>query len=1554
MPRKAKMPRLSPSFLTQEDAAYWVHSKIPDKPDKEYGSVIVRLPDGLFAATQPVPGQVNRFDFSTLIEVDASGKYVQPKGYTCVANVHSHPPAHDQIRNANPGQDELTLRLFISFFSDLDFMADVGAKRFFASAYLSGPDGTLLKYSPSDSKEELAYYRWLEAGAPQGDPAGVYGVANVIRKVASVGELEVIVSNADWGNSVGKVPADWRPGTDLSKGAVTAPALMTRVCSSAAQAVLAALKKRTAQTSGLVLKQLATEHYVATQARTAGRSSWDPEHFFPRGADGQLQLPAGYALEGFYYASRQDPAKLPRLQPWLYEGFFTPEEMALAIACHAKSKPLSAPDRPLSLYMQAMDSALLKYGFSGSEIEATLSVENPDGSIGDAGLHARMLAGTLRPREFISVLALGGRLEVLRGSPLWASIGPVGLDWVPFAGFALPALGPAFLSADDAARYIHERIGSQRDRRYAGYIFQRIDQRFVPTEPLVGSMEKLVLGQLYPRDLKGNPVFPEDHLLQARYVSHEALSMLDPATVERLKWSRQEAALSLQMFSVEEMRRVLFDEIPLYLSGAKQSLISFAPFTASSTQELVTRLGTKKLPGPLAIALDSGALRPVDFIREQAAAGRLTTLLDSDFWGPRGQISPSWSVPSVPSVPWGWKRPEHVAFGAIFPSADAAAEDRYARDARLHDQERAWFGFILKHQDRDEYVATELVPVIEERNNVFQLKGVFGIRTTPPWYQYPEGFNRHAAFYSRQRVKHPSGKPRAWLAEHFITLDDLYIAGYYSRRRPVTESDKPIPLYMSTQDGALLKYVKRKNSKLFDEDTPQMSLEEIKANLNSGKLLPAEFVRVVANSGKLKVLRTSMCWDRALPVGLDWQPYMNLQRRWLGALFHSSDDAAVDARSRIPEGANTLYGGLLLKRADGLYLATDPIEVSREDFDASEIYPDAAMIAGLFPAGCRVTGRYRSRVPRELAVVLSEIEKQTYMNMLSVDTLYTAFARPSESALDEYLFGPDGSLIRYRTGLLSRLRADLSNALTGYKNLPDDLNGQTIKHLIHRGDLKPSVWVDSLTRSGYLQVVTGSRLWGPPGPVKEWAPYPAADTMLDYARADVYPVCSPAFVQADAAARYAHQACGHRTAQTFGCILWSRWSSLFIASRPIEVQHSSLALDRIFPQATLISGFALDALYLSAQAPAEGAMQDDGQQHFFSPTDVRHLCSRANTHQGYKPVYFSCADGALLRFEMAPFEPGVFYDRAGQIELRRNSFASLEQATNDERDIAKGTFDFPGYVRRMARAGKLDVIETSAYWSRHGKVDEHWQPRLPDVSSDERWRAKPVPPMGPIFHSADDAARYVQHRAGSAYTSKTGYESATLARVTLNRFVALEPVAYTGEGDSPLLRLFRTVKDPSITWRNPAAQFPEGYALMACHQLYLSGNTALVPDTEKVYANFASVHQVYLHTHALKNKGFQIRDYYYSTLHGVLLRYTPLYTKAEESLLLTEPAEFKGGRWVARLTPDQFISRIVELGDFRVLLAGEYWRQTGRLGAQWRIRRQQSPSLGIMRHRDEL
>lgn len=392
----------------------------------------------------------------------------------------------------------------------------------------------------------------------------------------------------------------------------------------------------------------------------------------------------------------------------------------------------------------------------------------------------------------------------------------------------------------------------------------------------------------------------------------------------------------------------------------------------------------------------------------------------------------------------------------------------------------------------------------------------------------------------------------------------------------------------------------------------------------------------------------------------------------------------------------------------------------------------------------------------------------------------------------------------------------------------------------------------------------------------------------------------------------------------------------------LEAEGSNFAYDRVFLDGLLPYHYDVQGLYVCAEkSPAN--LPDEDHRHFFSPMDVRHARVRADTPQGFKPIYFSCADGALLKFKLDSFDSfdsELSLDKFGQVELRPNPFASLEQAQSDQRDIASGVFKLSSYIQRMAKAGNLEVLITSPYWSSQGKVSPDWKPRMAPAAS-----AGSVLALGPIFHHVDDAARYVQLRTGGPDDKGTGYESAILTHSSGTSFVPLEPLEIPENTDQVLERVFRTT---------PAPQFPDGYKLVATHRLYQSGNSRVADDPDSVHDSFISSSLLHAHTYGPKAKGFAISDHYYSSPHRALLRYTPVYSTAEEALLLTQQISFSDGHWVTHLSAGEFISRLAGFGHLRVVAAGGYWQQTGRVGADWRIGRQQKSEDSTVRTRDEL
>lgn len=1524
-------PALGPAFINPDDAAYWAHLQIGNKRDIEYGGVIVkRLADGRYLATQPHPGGSRSFDVRSILSTDSQDSPLFPDGFSCYAIYHSHD-------RASEGE-----KLYKNIFSKQDQYL-ILRWRFFARAhYLSGPSGSLLKYTASGTAAEDAYLALLHESVTK-------GVRIEGSRFAEVGDLRLLVTSPVWGVARGKIIIT---GTSADRPFPTTALtdqqpFFTQVFDQSAKAVDAVLGIAGAKSNGgcmgFILKAVGKDEYVATLPVAALAPLFSPTELFPSRANGGPKLPSNFRIDGIYYRSLPMPAQQPAKQAWLYENFFSPAELAAAIAQSRKDTYLQDGQRGLTLYMRARDNALLSYKCSRSESETELSVIRSDGIVEDGGTQARLMVGTLTTRDFVLQVAKAGELLVVQPGKVWDRLGVVGLDSAPFATFQWPVLSPVFLSADDAARYVHARIANKRDREYGGYIFQRKDQRFVASEPMESVASSLAYGLFYPTDNRGLSIFPEDHVLHARYGSHKALSMIDSAKVEALNWSRQEADVSAQMFRDEEIKEIILRDLPVYLSAAEHSFIMFKPGSPQAQEPLRQRLSTKNSTGKIALELENGTIKPSDVVKELAAAGDLRVVISSDLWGAVGNVSAQWA-PFLAKNPR--EVPRQVAFGAIFSSADEAAEDMDSRGSGSYDTEQTSFGFILKHKDKEEYIATEFVPVSGVRDKLFSLTSLFGISRQGS-YSFPPGFELDAYFYSKRGIEgYPAG-PKTWLKQYFIDPMDLYVVVYNAQRRSVIRPDRVCPVYISTLEGALLKYLPRPATKLFDNDTPNMGLEVIQSNLANGALTPTDFVRVVAKSGQLSVLRSSLCWDRKGAVDTHWFRYMNLQRRPLSPAFLTADDAARYVRAQLFARRDNAYGGLILRRPDGFYLATEPVPVPREDFDFSWIFRDESTITGQFPAGGEIVARYRSRTQKELPFLLSQTEKQVYLNMLSPKTLRTAFGRRRDR-IDEYLIGPDGSLIRYLPDVFTIGVFDMERNLVDYHLLPDTLKANSIKYQIHTGVLKPSEWINRLGSMGTLQIVVGSKLWGPARWAITWTPNPEPVlSETGYSKAITEPAYSPVFAQEKGAARYVHEQVGSRDALEFGFILKYSRGDLYTASMPLEAEGSNFAYDSVFLDGSLPYRYDVQSLYLCAEKSPVNLLDED-HRHFFSPMDVQHARVRADTPQGFKPIYFSCADGALLKFKLDSFDPELSLDKFGQVEFRPNPFASLEQAQNDQRDITSGVFKLSSYIQRMAKAGNLEVLITSPYWSRQGNVSPDWKPRMAPTASAELATDRPVLALGPIFHHADDAARYVQLRAGGFDDTGTVYESAILTDSGGTSFVPLEPLVIPVNSDQVLERVFRTTP-PDKTPR-----FPDGYKLMATHQLYQSGNSLNADDPDSVHDNFISSSLLNAHTYGPKAKGFAISDHYYSSPYGALLRYTPVYSTAEEALLLTKQISFSDGHWVTHLTAGEFISSLASFGHLRVLAAGGYWQQIGRVVADWRISRQHKSEESTVRTRDEL
>ncbi|MGB3125700.1 MAG: DUF4329 domain-containing protein [Pseudomonas sp.] len=1484
---------LSPAFISSDDAARWAHQRIVERRTVEYGSVILqRLSAPLFVASEPVMGRSMSFDWTQLLDREGpSGEFLHPAGYRIVGSLHSHPDTLNSTQRQNPKWTQQQVKTFMSFYSTPDMSLNYVERARFSVAYLSGPDGALLKYQPSGSAAEAGFVQWLDSNGPWASPHAHDGsLEGVYTKLASVGQLTFLLSSPAWGGSVGRVPADWVPYAPFQAPVLTMPCGPVFSDKAGVLAYAASLVQRTpnARQRVLILKSDTGERYVTGEAQGVGEVG-----------DQLPLLPVGFHVYGLYVLSRPLTGDYPGLEPWLYKNFISPLALAQHIAQFRQYSLGGQSTLGASLFVHLRDGALLRYRFSGSAAESALFTHDATGAVRDNGLQAQLRDGTLLARGFVHKVATAGELTVEKTSALWDRSGVVGADWSPYSRFALPSLSAAFLTADDAARYAHAQIDERREQRFGGMILRRQDGRFLVTEPVPAGPRPFSFNDLYPADRQNAPIIVHPGLsLHARYGSRLTLAMTDPAQAAQLKWSRQDAEVNGQMFHDRDVADLLASGLVGYLSAAPDSLIACQPSTTVASWRQQWQATSTDGESAMGKGLADGTKRPVDVVRTLAESGTLRVVIGNALWGPAGFVEADWE-PGVRALQF--QRPEVVSHGPMFESADAAASDLQGREPIDHGEHFVsnYFAFILKHDNSETYIASELIPQTRT-SALLSLASLYG--TT-----LPAGFSCHSLYYARQWAGNGS---TAWLQRFFISPED-FSAAIAQARANARMPPRGAPLYIATPEGALLRYQSPSPQSLFEALSEADSLETVRGMLNIGTLAPLQFVRRVASSGRLSVVQPSGCWDRTGDVLGLWNPYQNLQRRRLSPAFLTMDDAARYVRRRVRAGVDAAYGGIILRRDDGWFFATEPLRVPDEMFDFKWIFPDEMVTRGLYPPRTAVAASYHARSALQSPFLLSPEQAAVYGNMFSTRLLAQALS--SDPARDyHYLLAADGALIRLKARPeLKYPVVTLSSLVARPRNRRDWLNG-VLERQIRNGELSPAEYVRRVALSFDLQVVTGSAMWGARGPVAAWwspyAPKAAADGAFVHARHE--PACGALYTQADDAAHGVHRLVGVRDEVQFGFVLHSTSNAHCVATLPISDAGSHLSHRRVFNEAGYPQGFQVSGMYVCAARQAgfhPGGRPLDGDrlyQGLFSPVQLIEAMWQVHATQNRAalPLYLSCADGALLRFT-----------------VRNERFTRY----GDEISLKLRLLSPRDYIRRMAAAGELRILVPSANWPGIGVVDAQWQPG----------RSRGTPPaggnpwaLGPVYTHRDDAAAFVHLNAGRF----TGQQALGALLEKDSGFSNHVPVlAQADEG-------FPSAVAPLIF---RAAQWPSGYQISAAHLVYHAGLDQPHVGIEASYCRyFVSWRELGFYLHQLKEQGLSISGVYLSTRDGALLSYLPTFSQAEYNLLDTT------GKWTASSgytafapAPSRFISELARIGQLQVIRSGEFWTARTRLHADLKL-----------------
>ena len=1048
-----QLPDLSPAFIAPDDAARFAHELIGDQRAVEYGGMILKDAQGRYFATRPVRGKTSNFDPGLVASSNAEGQFVHPPGYTCYAFYHSHPADYDLLKKLFHDWSTAQITTTVQFFSSIDIGVN-HLNTYFASVhYLSAVNGVLLKYEASGSalEEKLAIRFFNDAREQRLTFDSIDGY---IRAIAYAGTLNVIQSSEVWGWKVGKVDGTfklYKPGNtlDVVPGALLRPAFSPIATS--LKALLNYVRNRTEHVVeshyGFVLENRASGTFIATEPMPLTKKTIELQAsvdvslsasvfakalVFSTTAQGDVLLPQGFEIVGVYCGENQHRAQssLPADESTVFKHFIDPMYMATGITAARSESRLKDNEstRAIPLYILGRDGAVLEYvsTFSAAE-QQFLSPTNDRGWIRIAG---DLRLGFYKSRLYVKDMAAAGELSVLYTSDLWSRAGRVTQQWQPYEHFARRLLSPCFISADDAALYVHERIAGRDKKVLGGVIYQRADQRFVVTEPLAVSTETFDINTVIPPEVQS--FAPPGCTPVAMYHTHRVWPL-------QLWRSAQEEQLYRNMLEPHEVGAAINDRGRIrtrYFSTQEGALLKYSP--SGSKDEL--RMLSQLTPLPADVwnvrknsiqqRLRANKLKPSQYISGIAATGALEVIKGSACWGAPGVVAARSMLPLA-----GDSLNEAVRIPACSPiftqEQDAV---RYAH-AQLGARKEVLYGFVLKSTQGEAYVATQ-----PHTDTYLSLRKVFAYDAMTQRYQWPEGFSVCAMYLAGPQVPavlladavyQALISPRD-IATALVTLSTLDDQAYPQKLNPA--------LYLAPATGGLLRYLPGTLSSLITAGIFRDSGNWMMEQLTTLGQTAVTYARELAQSGELTVIKTCAVWVNPGPVLATWKPSVrellaeqNHPRVIaLGPVYAHPDDAAraVHRQLKRPHTLNTM-GATLHNPSSDSWVALQPEVSNGLQANAAELIvishrhmTSEDPLRPILPAGYSVR---RLQVARDVRHVtaLSEADKKRVQNMpWPVDLCYASVAMEqlANRAGDEryevhvYVSTNDGALLLYSAG----------------------------------------------------------------------------------------------------------------------------------------------------------------------------------------------------------------------------------------------------------------------------------------------------------------------------------------------------------------------------------------------------------------------------------------------------------------------------------------------------------------------------------------------------------
>lgn len=968
---------------------------------------------------------------------------------------------------------------------------------FAPASYLSGLNGSLLKYQCSGSADEKEFAAIITEAKRYALPP-FDKLIDVVKKLLEIGTVSVIQSNEVWRQKTGPLDETFsvfEPAETLD----IAPVIVQRpafgpIVSSEAQA-LGYVRSRVDQTPdshyGVILKHSQRDEFVISEPVT-GAMDFSLNRVFVKTREGVPVLSEGYELFALYGCDgeHRDPTLIPAEQASLFKNFIHPESLEKGILL---AQALGRPQehRALPLFIAARDGAMLKYVSRFTRYEKTLFAKLSEAEGGGMELIRNLLADVENTLNYIHLLANAGDLSVVHTSDLWSRAGRVQTIWRPFDGFMRRNLGPSFISADDAARYAHEHIGGRVDAVYGGVIFQ-VGERFFASEPMAVHTETFDPQRVIPPEL---PSFtPYGATAVAVYQSHR----INPVHLWR---SAVEEQVRCNMFDPHELCTAIKERDwarVRYLSTHEGALLKYTPSGLEPELKFLSRIAPpveypeQVRKNSIELKMRANSLKPSEYVAQVTRVGDLQVVVGSALWGNRGQVTPAWK-PALHRSDSGDAK-VLPAFSPIFTQASDAM--RYVHE-RMGARRQRQFGVILKALYEDEFIVTE---PLDAHVNAIGLTRLFPRAFTVRRHFLPDGFDYHSVY-----VAAPD-KPEVPVAGdvygNFIApgdLLDMAILMATIRDNLPAGAGYP-PLFISTRDGALLHYRTQNLNTLLNLDGPFSSQSSLLAGLLSGKVRATEYVRHIAGSGQLDVLITSSIWATEGRANTSWRPnafdipVANGSKPHgvaLGPHFLHIDDAALYCHRQLvhPHGKNVV-GAIFRTVFERRYVPLEPEFNGRAANAQEHVFINSVQeqssahprLQPIAPHGLEPWAVYYAHQP--VAPIFARAHPREWIDnaFRPLDICYLTKSLPRlEFSLDiAFLSGNDGALLKYvrRRG---KAEKDLCERVVGsdyWENLYLD------QEWIDRGQETESQYINKLLKAGELVVVSASRNWSRIGWVK--------------------------------------------------------------------------------------------------------------------------------------------------------------------------------------------------------------------------------------------------------------------------------------------------------------------------------------------------------------------------------------------------------------------------------------------------------------------------------------